>query len=171
MRTKEYRFPVRVEWMSGRTVVAGALGKPPLLVETPVEFNKDADPSVWSPEDLFGSAAATCLAVGIARLAETAQLPIVELDVAAEGVVGHREDGRFGFTRLEQIVELVTEPGFEDAARDLVARAEAGCLVAASLDVAIETRVVVYSSAASPGRGSMTPDSGVPTTEGLGGRR
>lgn len=171
MRTKEFRFPVRVEWMSGRTVVASVLGKAPLPVATPPEFHKDADPSVWSPEDLFCNAAATCLAVGIARLAESAELPVVDLAVAAEGIVGRREDGRFGFLRLEQVVELVTEPGHEDAARDVIRRAEDGCLVAASLDVAIETRSVVYSSAVSPGRGSMTPDSGVPTTDGLAGRR
>jgi organic hydroperoxide reductase OsmC/OhrA len=142
-RSKEYRFPVRVEWMSGRTVVAGVLGKPPLAVATPPEFHAEADPSVWSPEDLFGAAAASCLAVSIARLAEAAEVPIVELDVAAEGVVGRREDGRFGFIRLEQVVELVTEPGYEETARELVGRAEAGCLVANSLDVAVETDLLV----------------------------
>jgi organic hydroperoxide reductase OsmC/OhrA len=171
MRAKEYRFPVRVEWMSGRTVAAGVLGKPALAVSPPREFHTDADPSVWSPEDLFCNAAATCLAVGIARLAESAELPVVSLDVCTEGVVGRREDGRFGFTRLEQVVELVTEPGCEDTARDVIHRAEESCLVAASLDVAVETRAVVYSSAVSPGRGSTTPDSGVPTTDGLAGRR
>jgi organic hydroperoxide reductase OsmC/OhrA len=142
-RSKEYRFPVRVEWMSGRRVVAGVLGKHPIAVETPTEFNPDADPAVWSPEDLFCNAAATCLAVGIARLAEAAELPIVDLDVSAEGVVGRRQDGRFGFVRLLQVVELVTEPGYEETARELVERAEAGCLVANSLDVAVETDVLV----------------------------
>jgi organic hydroperoxide reductase OsmC/OhrA len=171
MRTKEYRFPVRVEWMSDRTVVAGVLGKPALAVAPPAEFNPRADPEVWSPEDLLCNAAAACLAVGIARLALAAEVPLVELDVHAEGVVGQRPDGRFGFTRLEQVVELVTEPGFEATARELVDRAEASCLVAASLDVEIETTVCCYSSAASPGRGSSMPDSGVPTTAGPGGRR
>ncbi len=152
MKTKEYRFPVRVEWMSGRTVVAGVLGKPALEVSPPAEFNPEADPAVWSPEDLFCNAAATCLAVGIARLAAKAEVPLVDLDVVAEGVVGQRADGKFGFTRLEQVVELVTEPGFEDAARELVRRAERTCLVAASLDVEVETTVVCYSNAVMPGR-------------------
>jgi len=142
MHTKEYRFTVRVEWMADRTVVAGVLGKQALEVSPPSEFNPDADPAVWSPEDLFCTAAASCLAVGIARLAAQAGVPLVELDVAAEGVVGQRADGRFGFTRLEQVVELVTEPGCEDAARELVRRAERTCLVAASLDVELETTVV-----------------------------
>ena len=146
-RSKEYTFPVRVEWVSGRTVVAGVLGKPALLVSPPVEFNAEADPEVWSPEDLFCNAAATCLAVGIARLAAAAEVPLVDLAVSAEGTVTRREDGRFGFTRLEQVVELCVEPEHEEAARELVERAEAGCLVAASLDVAVETDVVVRTPA------------------------
>jgi organic hydroperoxide reductase OsmC/OhrA len=148
VRAKEYRFPVRVEWIGGRDAVAGVLGKPPLAVAPPREFNPAADPAVWSPEDLFCNAAAACLAVGIARLARQERLPLVELDVVAEGVVGLRDDGRFGFTRLEQVVELVTESGFEAAARDVVARAEASCLVAASLDLEIETTVICDTRAA-----------------------
>jgi organic hydroperoxide reductase OsmC/OhrA len=150
MKTKEYRFPVRVEWISGRSVVAGVLGKPALAVSPPAEFNPEADPAVWSPEDLLCNAAATCLAVGIARLAAKADVPLVELDVCADGIVGQRSDGRFGFTRLEQVVELVTEPSFEAAARELVERAERTCLVAASLDVEIETTVVCYARAVAP---------------------
>ena len=146
-RSKEYTFPVRVEWVSGRTVVAGVLGKPAVVVSPPIEFNKDADPEVWSPEDLFCNAAATCLAVGIARLAAAAEVPLVDLAVSAEGTVTRREDGRFGFTKLEQLVELCVEPGHEEAARELVERAEAGCLVAASLDVAVETDLVVRTPA------------------------
>jgi organic hydroperoxide reductase OsmC/OhrA len=146
-RAKEYTFPVRVEWVSDRTVVAGALGKPALRVSPPVEFNKDADPAIWSPEDLFCNAAATCLAVGIARLAQAAEVPLLDLAVSATGTVTLREDGRFGFTRLDQLVELEVEPGHEAAARELVGRAEDGCLVAASLDVAIDTTVIVQTPA------------------------
>jgi organic hydroperoxide reductase OsmC/OhrA len=142
-RAKEYTFPVRVEWVSGRAVVAGVLGKPALVVSPPVEFNPGADPEVWSPEDLFCNAAATCLAVGIARLATAAEVPLLDLAVSAEGTVTRREDGRFGFTKIEQLVELEVEPGHEAAAREIVERAESGCLVAASLDVAIDTTVVV----------------------------
>src|SRR5437763_15411419 len=129
MKTKEYRFPVRVEWTSGRTVVAGVVGKPRIAVSPPREFHRQADPSVWSPEDLFCTASATCLAVGIVRFAESADVPLRSLDVSAEGVVGQRDDGRFGFTRLEQVVELVTEPGHEATARELIQRAEETCLV------------------------------------------
>jgi organic hydroperoxide reductase OsmC/OhrA len=143
VRPKEYRFPVEVEWRAERTVAAHVRGKRELAVATPPEFHADADPAVWSPEDLFGAAAATCLAVTIAGLAEREGLPLHDLTVSAEGIVGRRADGAFGFVRLEQRVELATDHADEERARALVERAEAGCLVAASLDVEIATEVEI----------------------------
>jgi organic hydroperoxide reductase OsmC/OhrA len=57
--------------------------------------------------------------------------------------VGRREDGRFGFTRIEQTVELTTESGREQDARALIGRAEQGCLVSVSLDLPVQTTVLV----------------------------
>jgi organic hydroperoxide reductase OsmC/OhrA len=59
------------------------------------------------------------------------------------GAVGRRADGRFGFVRIEQAVELETDDGHEAAARALVEKAEEGCLVAVSLDLPVETSVAV----------------------------
>lgn len=81
--------------------------------------------------------------VTIAALAEKEELPLRGLDVHAEGVVGRRPDGRFGFTAIEQNVRLETDREHEDVARALVARAEDGCLVSASLDVPVATNVEV----------------------------
>ena len=139
---REFRFPVEFEWAGKRRAVALVDGKEPLVVATPPEF-KGTDPTLWSPEDLFVSAAGSCLAVTIAALAERAELPLRSLDVRAEGVVGRRADGRFGFIRIEQTVELETEPGHEDTARGLVEQAEDGCLVAVSLDLPVDTTVQV----------------------------
>jgi organic hydroperoxide reductase OsmC/OhrA len=138
-KSKEYGFPVVVDWEARRTVHAAVAGKDPLAVATPPEFHRDADPSVWSPEDLLTSAAATCLAVTIAGAAEREELALGELSVSATGVVGRRADGRFGFTRIEQVVRIAVAPVDEHRARMLVERAEASCLVAVSLDVEIET--------------------------------
>lgn len=139
---REFRFPVRIEWRGGRRTVARVAGKQPLAVATPPEF-KGTDPGVWSPEDAFVAAAGACLAVTIVALAEHERLPLRDLDVRADGVVGRRDDGRFGFLRIEQDVSLETDAGHEEAARALVARAEAGCLVAVSLDLPVETAVDV----------------------------
>lgn len=139
---REFRFPVEVAWQGGRRTTAHIDGKQPIQIATPPEF-KGSDPELWSPEDAFVAAAGSCLAVTIAALAEHERLPLRDLDVRAEGVVGRRTDGRFGFLRIEQQVTLGTDDGYEDAARAVVAKAEAGCLVAVSLDLPVETAVDV----------------------------
>ena len=140
----EFRFPVRIDWQGGRRTRAHVEGKQPLAVATPPEF-KGTDPELWSPEDAFVAAAGSCLAVTIAALAEREELPLRDLSVDAEGVVGRRADGRFGFVRIEQRVRLETDQGLEDVARALVGKAEAGCLVSVSLDLPVETTVDVRS--------------------------
>ena len=142
VRHREFRFPVDVVWHAGRRTTARVAGKPPLWIATPPEF-RGTDPDLWSPEDAFVAAAGSCLAVTIAALAEREQLPMHKLSVKAEGVVGRRSDGRFGFVRIEQTVELYTDAEREDAARGLVAKAEDGCLVSVSLDLPVETTVEI----------------------------
>lgn len=139
---KEFHFPVKVAWDGGRRTTANVEGKEPLDIATPPEF-KGTDPDLWSPEDVFSAAAASCLAVTIAAKAEQAGVPLLDLDVAADGVVGRREDGKFGFTRIEQTVDLATEPGHEDAAREVVEASENGCLVTVSLALPVTTTVNV----------------------------
>jgi organic hydroperoxide reductase OsmC/OhrA len=147
VKSKEFRFPVAVEWSHDRTVVARVPGKHELEIATPPEFWTDADPAVWSPEDAFATAAASCLAVTILGIAAREELPLQSLRVDAEGVAGRRADGRFGFVRLEQRVEVEVDAAEEQRVLALVERAEAGCLVAVSLDVEVETTVIVLVAA------------------------
>lgn len=146
-RPKEFRFPVSVVWNGGRRTTVDVEGKPPVRVATPPEF-RGTDPDQWSPEDMFVAAAGSCLAVTTAALAERDQFPLHELEVSAEGIVGRRPDGRFGFVRIEQTVRLATDGGREEEARALVARAEDGCLVSVSLDLPVETTVQVRTALA-----------------------
>ncbi len=139
---REFRFPVEVAWDGGRRTTVSVDGKQAWDIATPPEF-KGTDPDLWSPEDAFVAAAASCLAVTIAAKAESAGVPLLDLDVQGVGVVGRRPDGHFGFVRIEQTVEAVTEAGQEDALRDVVARAEEGCLVTVSLALPVETTVNV----------------------------
>lgn len=141
-RHKEFRFPVKVVWDTGRRTSAIVDGKALLRIATPPEF-RGTDPDMWSPEDAFVAAAGSCLAVTIAALAERERLPLHKLAVKAEGVVGRRADGRFGFVRIEQTVELHTDAEHEDTARGLVATAEDGCLVSVSLALPVETTVEI----------------------------
>lgn len=146
-RSKEFRFPLGVEWVGGRKVVAHVSGKPSLRVTVPPEF-RGTEPSVWSPEDLFVAAAATCFAVTLTGLAERDGLELHRLAVDAEGIAGRREDGPFGFTRVLLRAELETAPGDEDRARELAVRAEETCLVSVSLALPVELAVSVHARAA-----------------------
>lgn len=139
---REFHFPAAVTWEGGRRTCARVEGKHPIGIAPPPEF-RGTDPDTWSPEDFLTTSAASCLAVTITGLAARARVPLRSLEVRGDGVVGRREDGRFGFVRLEQRVTLATDAGFEERARALVEEAEAGCLVAVSLDLPIDTEVEV----------------------------
>ena len=141
VRPKEFHFPVAVEWTGGRRVRAKVGAKPPVDVCPPVVFSGD-DPRTWSPEDFFVAAAASCLAVTFTGIAERAGLEYDSLTVDADGVCGTRPDGRFGFTSLWLRLELATAADPADARR-LAERAEETCLVAASLDVPLETEILI----------------------------
>jgi organic hydroperoxide reductase OsmC/OhrA len=139
---REYRFPVGVAWEGDRLTTAHIEGKHPLSIATPPEF-RGTEPDVWSPEDLFAAAAASCLAVTIAALADQHDVALRNLDVRAEAVVGRRPDGRFGFVAIEQEVLVDVEGDDEAGARAVVATAEDTCLVAVSVDLPVTTTVTV----------------------------
>ena len=155
VRSKEHHFPLSVEWVGDRRVVARVEGKPEIEITPPPVF-KGTDPSAWSPEDFLVAAAASCLAVTFTGLAARADLPYTGLRVVGDGVVGMRPDGRFGFTRLLLHLEVETSPADETHARELAEKAEETCLVSASLDLPIETQIEV-TSAASPRWGRIDP--------------
>ena len=140
VRHKEFRFPVEIAWDGGRRTTARVAGKPPLAIATPPVF-RGSDPELWSPEDAFVASAGSCLAVTIAALAEREQLALHDLSVSAEGIVGRRPDGRFGFVRIEQIVRIDVDAADRQAALMVAAKAEEQCLVTASLDLPVETRI------------------------------
>jgi organic hydroperoxide reductase OsmC/OhrA len=140
VRPKEFRFPLTVDWTGGRRVAAQVAGKHVLEVAPPLVF-RGTDPTTWSPEDLLVAAAASCLAVTFTGLAERAGLSYSLLKVDADGVAGGRDDGRFGFTRI--LLRLQVESEQAEQARELAEQAERDCLVAASLDLPVETLIDV----------------------------
>ena len=140
LRHKEFRFPVEIGWEGGRRTTARVAGKPPLAIATPPVF-RGSDPELWSPEEAFVASAGSCLAVTIAALAEREQLALDDLSVSAEGIVGRRPDGRFGFVRIEQTVRIDVEAADQQAALMAAAKAEEQCLVSASLDLPVDTRI------------------------------
>ena len=142
MRVKEFNFPVTVEWLGDTRVASRVEGKREIETSSPPEF-RGKDATIWSPEDFFVSAAASCLAITLQGIAERRDLPLHALTVSGEGVVGRRDDGAFGFTRIRLLVAIKTDTGQEELAREVAQKAEEGCLVAVSLDLPVELEVEV----------------------------
>ncbi len=141
VRPKEFHFPLSVTWTGERRVAAHVEGKHAIEIAPPPVF-RGSDPSTWSPEDFFVAAAASCLAVTFIGLAARAGVRYSSLEVDADGVAGVRTDGRFGFTRLLLELEVETDAD-ETQVRALAEKAEATCLVSASLDLPVETVIDV----------------------------
>lgn len=146
MRAKEFEFPVSVEWLGDTRVSTRVGGKAEVVTSSPPEF-RGGDPALWSPEDFFVASAVSCLAITFQGIAARRELPLHGLRASGKGTVGTREDGRFGFSRLSMRIEIETDEGMEELAREIAHKAEDGCLVVVSLDLPIETEVVVNTAA------------------------
>jgi organic hydroperoxide reductase OsmC/OhrA len=144
---KTHRFPVDVRWVRDKITVASVAGKQELQVATPPEFHGGVE-GVWSPEDLFVGAVATCYTVTLVSATRRRKVPLRALEVRSSGDVSQRPDGRYGFVAIDLEVELETDAGFEAEANAAAIDAERGCLVAASLDTPVNLAVRVSTAAA-----------------------
>jgi len=135
-----------VRWLEGKLTVASVPGKEPLEVATPPEFQGGVE-GVWSPEDLFVGAVATCYTVTLISATRRRGVPVRSLEVRSFGDVSRRPDERFAFVGVDLAVELTTDPGFEAEARAAALDAESSCLVAASLDTPVHVHVTVTAGA------------------------
>jgi len=142
MRVKEFSFPVAVEWLGDTRAVTRISGKKEIETSSPPEF-RGKDATIWSPEDFFVGAVASCLAITFSGIAERRGLPLHGLEVSGDGVVGMRDDRRFGFTRMRFRVAVKTDAGQEELACEVARKAEEDCLVAVSVDLPIELEVEV----------------------------
>jgi organic hydroperoxide reductase OsmC/OhrA len=146
MHVKEFSFPVSVEWLGDTRVATRVSGKREIETSSPPEF-RGKDATIWSPEDFFVSAAASCVAITLAGIAGRRGLPLHGLEVSGDGIVGRRDDGKIGFTRMSLRVTIKTDAGQEELAREVAQKAEDDCLVAVSLDLPIELDVEVETAA------------------------
>jgi organic hydroperoxide reductase OsmC/OhrA len=121
---------------------------PGLQSAAPVEFGGPGDH--WSPETLLVAAVGDCFAITFRGVARAAKLPWTSLRCDATGTLD-RQDGISQFTQFTLRVRLGVPAGTnEELARDALARAERGCLIAHSLkapvllDAAIERPEAVH---------------------------
>jgi organic hydroperoxide reductase OsmC/OhrA len=86
----------------------------------------------WTAEHLLLAALARCSLAALSYHARRDGL-WVQASAKAHGVVARREDGGWGFTEIDCAVDARFDPVPNDPG-DLLARAERGCFVGASLD-------------------------------------
>jgi organic hydroperoxide reductase OsmC/OhrA len=141
-RTKSFDFPVSLQWAGGKRVRAYVGDKQMIEIATPPEFKGDS-PGTWSPEDFLVAAAASCYAVTFVAIAKRRDVPFYDLALEAVGRIGPREDGSLGFLAIELAVELETDGGQIEAAREVAEHAERGCLVSQALGIPVEVELNV----------------------------
>ncbi|HXZ60746.1 MAG TPA: OsmC family protein [Steroidobacteraceae bacterium] len=116
---------------------------PSLETAAPPEF--DGPGGVWSPETLLCASLADCFILTFRAVSRAARLEWSRLECRVEGVL-ERVGRTSQFTRYTTFAHLTVPAGADMAkARELLERAEHGCLIANSLQGsrALETQISV----------------------------
>jgi organic hydroperoxide reductase OsmC/OhrA len=133
MQAYPHRYAVGATAGAEGSVTIAAAGLPSLATAPPAQFGGPGDQ--WSPETLFVAAAVDCLILTFRAMARASNLPWLQIDCNAEGVLD-RAEGVTRFTELHLHARL-TLPAGSDVARGerLLEKAEKGCLVTNSLKI------------------------------------
>lgn len=126
----------------GNVTVSGE-GLPDLETASPPQF--DGPLGVWSPETLFSAAVADCFVLTFRSIARASKFEWNSLECRAEGVLERPEKKTF-FTKFNVHAVLHTpEAAKAELAERLLEKAEALCLITASLksEVILTTEVVI----------------------------
>lgn len=106
-------------------------GLPNLDSAAPAEFGGPGDH--WSPETMLCAALADCFVLTFRAVARAARFEWQRLECKTEGILD-RVDGVSRFTRYTTIATLTVPAGTDAAkARQLLEKAEHGCLIANSV--------------------------------------
>ena len=120
-------------------------GAPELATAAPPQF--DGPEGFWSPETLLTASVANCFILTFRAVSRAAKLDWVRLECKVEAVL-EKVEGVTQFSRFKTDATLTVLPGADTAkAKQLLERAEHGCLVANSLrgTRTLESRVVTPS--------------------------
>lgn len=111
-----------------------ALGSPQLpAIETAAPPEFDGPRGVWSPESLLCASVADCFILTFRAVARAARFEWTKLECRVEGVLD-RVERVSRFTKFSTFAQLSVPKGTEAAkARELLERAEQGCLISNSL--------------------------------------
>lgn len=143
IRPKSFTYRTKVIGVEGRSATLRSEGKPPLRVASPPEFRGVA--GVWTPEDLFVAAIEVCLMLTFVGIAEKRGLQLSKYESEAEGLLEWEQES-YRFTRVvvSPTITLFDEQSIV-AAREIIERAHATCLVAKSVacEVVVEPAFAV----------------------------
>ncbi len=143
MHPYPHTYIVSASGLGTGPITVSAPQLPSLETAAPPEF--DGPGGVWSPETLLCASIADCFILTFRAVARAARFEWRQLECRVEGVL-ERVERTSQFTRYTTFADLVVPPGADlDKARDLLQRAEHGCLVANSLRGTreLEVRVTV----------------------------
>lgn len=114
---------------------------PSLQTAPPPQF--DGPGGVWSPETLLCAAVADCFILTFRSVSRVARFEWLQLDCRVDAVL-ERVGTSSRFTRYTTFAHLrIPEGGDQNKARQLLERAEHGCLVANSLNGARDLQLQV----------------------------
>lgn len=141
VRSKIYTYRTAVKWSEQKKGTISSHGKPDLQVATPPEFK--GHEGIWSPEDLFVASVNVCVMSTFLAFAERAGLAFVSYRSEAEGRL-ELVDGKFQFTTITLKPHLTLPPGGDAGkARDLIEKAEAGCLISNSITTRVSLEATI----------------------------
>ncbi len=126
----------------GKVTVTGE-GLPDLETASPPQF--DGPLGVWSPETLFSAAVADCFVLTFRAIARASKFEWNSLECKAEGVLERPEKITLFTTFNLHAVLHAPEGAKVDLAERLLEKAEALCLITASLksDIVLTTEIII----------------------------
>jgi organic hydroperoxide reductase OsmC/OhrA len=133
MQAYPHQYEIHATALEEGSVAIASPGLPSLSTAPPSQFGGPGDQ--WSPETLFVAAAADCLILTFRAMARASNMPWLDIDCRAEGVLD-RVEGVTRFTELRLHARLTLPAGGDVVrGRRLLEKAEKGCLVTNSLKV------------------------------------
>jgi organic hydroperoxide reductase OsmC/OhrA len=147
MNPYPHTYTVSAEAANTGLVAVASPQLPTLQTAPPPEF--DGPGGAWSPETLLCASVADCFILTFRAVARAARVEWLALECRVEGVLD-RLERVVQFTKFTTFAKLSVPAGTDEAkARELLDRAEHGCLIANSLRAVrvLEAEVVVASSA------------------------
>lgn len=144
-----YLYRSSAIWTMKRRGIVSAEDVPRTInFSAPPEFQ--GEPGLWTPEHLLVASVATCFLATFRALAENSKLPVVRLEVDAEGLL-EKEAGGFRFTQVVVRPRLaIAEPADQERAQRLLEKAERACLISRSLSSHIDLQATVEVAASVP---------------------